>query len=189
MTRAARGSLAVFPGSFDPITNGHLDIIARGLRVFDRVRVAILVNPEKAPLFTVEERVELIREAYRREPRVSVDTFSGLLVSYARKVGASVIVRGIRALSDFEYEFQMALMNRRLDPRIETVFMMPAESYSYLSSRLVKEVFQLGGRVTDLVPAIVEARLCEKYGVAPRARGLRSRGARKGTAAQAPKKR
>jgi pantetheine-phosphate adenylyltransferase len=175
MTRASRGSLAVFPGSFDPITNGHLDIIARGLHVFDRVRVAILVNSEKQPLFTVEERVSLIREAYKREPRVSVDTFSGLLVAYARKVGASVIVRGIRALSDFEYEFQMALMNRRLDPRIETVFMMPAESYSYLSSRLVKEVFQLGGRVTELVPAMVEERLCEKYGMMPPTKGARSR--------------
>jgi pantetheine-phosphate adenylyltransferase len=165
MTGARQPSLAVFPGSFDPLTNGHLDIIARGLHVFDQVRVAILVNPEKHPLFTVEERVGIIRAAYEREPRVSVDTFSGLLVEYARAVGASVIVRGIRALSDFEYEFQMALMNRRLDPRLETVFMMPAESYSYLSSRLVKEVFQLGGRVTGLVPPLVEERLREKYGV------------------------
>jgi len=158
------GSLAVFPGSFDPITNGHLDIVDRGLGVFDRVRMAILMNPEKQPLFSVEERVEIIREAYRGNARVEVDTFSGLLVDYARRVGASVIIRGIRAISDFEYEFQMALMNRRLDPRIETVFMMPAESYSYVSSRLVKEVFQLGGRVTDLVPPVVERRLCEKYG-------------------------
>ena len=158
------GSLAVFPGSFDPITNGHLDIVDRGLAVFDRVRMAILMNPEKRPLFSVEERVALIREAYRGNPRVEVDTFSGLLVDYARRVGASVIIRGIRAISDFEYEFQMALMNRRLDPRIETVFMMPAESYSYVSSRLVKEVFQLGGRVTELVPPIVEKRLSEKYG-------------------------
>jgi pantetheine-phosphate adenylyltransferase len=158
------GSLAVFPGSFDPITNGHLDIVDRGLAVFDRVRMAILVNPEKQPLFTVEERVAIIREAYRGNPRVEVDTFSGLLVDYASRVGASVIIRGLRAISDFEYEFQMALMNRRLDPRIETVFMMPAESYSYVSSRLVKEVFQLGGRVTDLVPPVVEKRLSEKYG-------------------------
>ena len=158
------GSLAVFPGSFDPITNGHLDIVDRGLAVFDRVRMAILMNPEKEPLFSVEERVALIREAYRGNPRVEVDTFSGLLVDYAQKVGASVIIRGIRAISDFEYEFQMALMNRRLNPRIETVFMMPAESYSYVSSRLVKEVFQLGGRVTELVPPVVERRLSEKYG-------------------------
>ena len=158
------GSLAVFPGSFDPITNGHLDIVDRGLAVFERVRMAILMNPEKQPLFTVEERVAIIREAYRGNPRVEVDTFSGLLVDYANRVGASVIIRGLRAISDFEYEFQMALMNRRLDPRIETVFMMPAESYSYVSSRLVKEVFQLGGRVTDLVPPVVEKRLREKYG-------------------------
>ena len=157
-------SLAVFPGSFDPITNGHLDIIGRGLSVFDQVTIAILVNPEKHPLFTVEERVDLIREAFRGEDRVQVDTFSGLLVDYAERVGASVIVRGLRAISDFEYEFQMGLMNRRLNPRIETVFMMPAESYSYLSSRLVKEVFQLGGPVRDLVPAAVERRLREKYG-------------------------
>ena len=150
-----RGSLAVFPGSFDPITNGHLDIVERGLNVFDRVRLAILVNPEKKPLFSIDERVGLIRETYASNPRVEVDTFSGLLVDYAEKVGATVIIRGIRAISDFEYEFQMALMNRRLNPSIETVFMMPAESYSYVSSRLVKEVFQLGGRVSDLVPAAV----------------------------------
>jgi pantetheine-phosphate adenylyltransferase len=162
--RRREGSLAVFPGSFDPITNGHLDIVARGLRVFDRVRMSILMNLEKQPLFTVEERLAIIREAYRGNPRVEVDTFSGLLVDYAQRVGASVIIRGIRAISDFEYEFQMALMNRRLNPQIETVFMMPAESYSYVSSRLVKEVFQLGGRVSDLVPAVVERRLRDKYG-------------------------
>jgi pantetheine-phosphate adenylyltransferase len=168
-TRPGEGSLAVFPGSFDPITNGHLDIVERGLRVFDRVRMAILVNVEKQPLFSVEERVAIIREAYAGNPRVEVDTFSGLLVDYAERVGASVIIRGIRAISDFEYEFQMALMNRRLNPQIETVFMMPAESYSYVSSRLVKEVFQLGGRVTDVVPPVVERRLSEKYAAAARA--------------------
>ncbi|HEY7921643.1 MAG TPA: pantetheine-phosphate adenylyltransferase [Vicinamibacteria bacterium] len=156
-------ALAVFPGSFDPVTNGHLDIVRRGLAVFGRVRLAILLNSEKKPLFSVEERLAILREAFRGNPRVELDTFSGLLVDYARQVGASVILRGIRAISDFDYEFQMALMNRRLDPRIETVFMMPAESYTYVSSRLVKEVFQLGGRVSDLVPPVVERRLREKY--------------------------
>jgi pantetheine-phosphate adenylyltransferase len=177
MTRRRDGSLAVFPGSFDPMTNGHLDIVDRGLAVFDRVRLAILLNPEKQPLFSVEERLAIIRDAYRGNPRVEVDTFSGLLVDYAQRVGASVIIRGIRAISDFEYEFQMALMNRRLNPRIETVFMMPAESYSYVSSRLVKEVFQLGGRVSDLVPPVVERRLSEKYGTPVRPR--RGQGARR----------
>src|SRR5262249_22061082 len=124
--------------------------------------------PEKQPLFTVEERVEIIREAYHGETRIKVDTFSGLLVDYAEKIGATVIVRGLRAISDFEYEFQMALMNRHLNPRIETVFMMPAESYSYLSSRLVKEVFQLGASVHELVSPVVERRLPEQYpGTAP----------------------
>ena len=169
-----QGSLAIFPGSFDPITNGHLDIVGRSLHVFDQVRVAILVNPDKRPLFTVEERVALIREAYRGNRRVQADTFSGLLVDYAEKAGASVIVRGLRAISDFEFEFQMALMNRRLDPNIETVFMAPAESYSYVSSRLVKEVFQLGGPVGKLVPPVVERRLKEKYGAA-RAAAVRAR--------------
>jgi pantetheine-phosphate adenylyltransferase len=171
MKRRRSGSLAVFPGSFDPMTNGHLDIVDRGLAVFDRVRVAILLNPEKQALFSVEARLAIIREAYRGNPRVEADTFSGLLVDYAQHVGASVIIRGIRAISDFEYEFQMALMNRRLNPRIETVFMTPAESYSYVSSRLVKEVFQLGGRVSDLVPKVVERRLSEKYGTPVRRKG------------------
>ncbi len=156
-------SLAVFPGTFDPLTNGHTDIIARGLSVCDEVIVAVLVNPEKSPLFSVEERVSLIRSSYRRKPKVRVDTFSGLLVDYAVKVEASVIIRGLRAISDFEFEFQMALMNRRLNPTIETVFMMPAESYSYLSSRLVKEIFQLGGTVAGLVPPEVERRLHKKF--------------------------
>jgi pantetheine-phosphate adenylyltransferase len=159
-----RRSLAVFPGSFDPITNGHTDIIERGLSVFDEVIAAILVNPEKAPLFTLEERVDTIHAAYKGNPKVKVDTFSGLLVDYAVKVKATVIIRGLRAISDFEVEFQMALMNRRLNPRIETVFMMPAEGYSYLSSRLVKEIFKLGGAVGGLVPSDVERRLHDKCG-------------------------
>jgi pantetheine-phosphate adenylyltransferase len=165
-----RPSRAVYPGSFDPITNGHLDIIARGLQVFDEVIIAILHNPEKQALFSVEERVAIVRETYRGNRRLRVDTFSGLLVEFAMKVRATVIVRGLRAVSDFEYEMQMALMNRRLDPNIETVFMMPAESYSYLSSRLVKEVFMLGAPVGDLVPKAAERRLREKVGAKARSR-------------------
>jgi pantetheine-phosphate adenylyltransferase len=153
---------AIYPGSFDPITNGHLDLIERAARLFDEVIVAVLINPAKAPLFTVQERVEMIREAVRSS-HVRVDTFEGLLVEYARKVKAQVIIRGIRAVSDYEYEFQMALMNRRLDPAIETIFMMPAEPYTYLSSRLVKEVCALGGDVTGLVPPIVERKMREKF--------------------------
>jgi pantetheine-phosphate adenylyltransferase len=158
--------LAVYPGSFDPLTNGHVDIIQRGLRLFDRIVVAILVNVEKAPLFSMPERVEIVREVFRNEPNVEVDTFEGLLVDYARTRQADVIVRGLRAVSDFETEFQMALMNRKLSSAIETVFMMPAEQYTYISSRLIKEVFSLGGRVSGLVPEIVEARLRAKHRVA-----------------------
>jgi len=154
----------VFPGSFDPITNGHLDIIQRASSVFDEVIVAVLVNSGKSPLFSAEERVALIRGACRGRRSVRADTFSGLLVDYAVRVKAGVIVRGLRAISDFEYEFQMALMNRRLNPAIETVFMMPAESYSYVSSRLVKEVFALGGEVAGLVPPMVERQLRAKLG-------------------------
>jgi pantetheine-phosphate adenylyltransferase len=154
--------LAVYPGSFDPLTNGHVDIILRGARIFDRIVVAILVNLEKTPLFSVEERVAIAREVFRDEPSVEVDTFGGLLVEYASRRGAAVIVRGLRAISDFELELQMALMNRRMDAGIETVFMMPAESYTYVSSRLIKEVFALGGPVEGLVPEIVEKRLQEK---------------------------
>ena len=165
-------SVAVFPGSFDPITNGHIDIVDRALKVFDEVIISILVNAEKKPLFSAEERLTLIRDAFRGEPRVRGDTFSGLLVDYAMRVGASVIIRGLRAISDFEYEFQMALMNRRLNPRIETVFLMAPEGFSYLSSRLVKEVFDLGGDVRGLVPPVVERRLREKrQSAAKRGRG------------------
>jgi pantetheine-phosphate adenylyltransferase len=155
-------TLAVYPGSFDPLTNGHVDIISRGARMFDRIIVAMLVNAEKSPMFTMAERVEIARQVFMSEPKVEVDTFDGLLVDYVERKQAQVIVRGLRAVSDFEFEFQMALMNRRLKPQIETVFMMPAEQYTYISSRLIKEVFALGGRVHGLVPELVEQRLREK---------------------------
>jgi pantetheine-phosphate adenylyltransferase len=154
--------IAIYPGSFDPLTNGHIDIIQRGSRLFNRIVVGVLKNLEKAPLFTVPERVDIAREVFRAWPNVEVDTFDGLLVDYARAKRANVIVRGLRAVSDFEYELQMALMNRRLRPEVETVFMMPAEPYTYVSSRLVKEVVALGGSVHGLVPQIVEDRLREK---------------------------
>ena len=157
---------AIYPGSFDPVTNGHLDIIERGCKLFDEIIIAILVNPEKQPFFTIEERREMLLEVTgeisRGSCRLVVEDFQGLLVDYAIRRQADAIVRGIRAISDYEYELQMALMNRRLEPRIETVFMMPAEAYSYLSSRLVKEVFQLGATIDGLVPASVEARMREK---------------------------
>ena len=153
------GRVAVYPGTFDPLTNGHVDIIRRGSALFDRIVVAILVKPAKSPLFTVEERVEMTRTVFESQPGVEVDTFQGLLVDYASRQDADVIVRGLRAISDFEYEMEMALMNRRLSPTIETVLMMPAESYTYLSSRLVKEIFALGGSVRGLVPDVVEAGL------------------------------
>ena len=155
-------TLAVYPGSFDPLTNGHVDIITRGARLFDRIVVAILVNAEKAPLFSVPERIEIARAVFADQPNVEVDTFNGLLVDYVERRKAQVIVRGLRAVSDFEFEFQMALMNRRLSPNVETVFMMPAEQYTYISSRLIKEVFALGGRVSGLVPELVEQRLKQK---------------------------
>jgi len=154
--------VAIYPGSFDPLTNGHIDIIQRGSRLFSRIVVGVLINLEKAPLFTVPERVDIARHVFRDWPNVEVDTFDGLLVDYARRRRATVIVRGLRAISDFEFELQRALMNRRLSPEVETVFMMPAEPYTYVSSRLVKEVVALGGSVHGLVPEIVEARLREK---------------------------
>jgi pantetheine-phosphate adenylyltransferase len=161
-SRARPERVAVYPGSFDPITNGHVDIIERGARLFDRIIVAVLVNSDKRPLFSTEERVETAREVFRDKPHVEVDAFDGLLIDFARQKHASVIVRGLRAVSDFEYEFQMALMNRRLAADIETVFMMPAEAYTYISSRLVREVFTLGGAITGLVPEAVEVRLRRK---------------------------
>jgi pantetheine-phosphate adenylyltransferase len=155
---------AIYPGSFDPITFGHIDILERCARLFGRVVLAIITNPQKAPLFTAEERRAMIREIVEpRFPNVEIDVFHGLLVEYARQRNANVIVRGIRAVTDYEYEFQMALMNRHLEPQIETVFMMPSESYSYLSSHIVKEVAELGGSVSGLVPPSVEARLKERF--------------------------
>jgi pantetheine-phosphate adenylyltransferase len=152
-------TLAVYPGTFDPLTNGHVDIISRGARLFDRIIIAVLINAEKAPLFSMAERVEIAREVFKDQHNVEVDTFDGLLVDYVERRHAQVVVRGLRAVSDFEFEFQMALMNHRLNPTIDTVFMMPAEQYTYISSRLIKEVFALGGRVHGLVPEVVEDRL------------------------------
>jgi pantetheine-phosphate adenylyltransferase len=156
--------IAVYPGSFDPLTNGHVDIIMRGARIFDRIVIGVLNNTDKTPLFSVEERVATVREVFADQGKVEVESFDGLLVEFARHKKASVIVRGLRAISDFEFEFQMALMNRRLSPEIETVFMMPAEAYTYISSRLIREVFALGGPIAGLVPAAVEARMRRKRG-------------------------
>jgi pantetheine-phosphate adenylyltransferase len=170
--------IAIYPGSFDPLTNGHLDLIERGSKIFDQLIVAILRHPEKDPLFTLEERREMLESMTTRFKNVSVDSFDGLLVAYARSKGAGAVLRGIRAISDYEYELQMALMNRKLDPKLETVFMMPAEKYSYLSSRLVKEIYRHGGSVRGLVPKRVEERLHSKVARAhppkPAKRGKRS---------------
>jgi pantetheine-phosphate adenylyltransferase len=155
-------SIAIYPGSFDPVTNGHLDLIERGEKMFDLLIVAVLRNAEKEPLFTVSERVEMLREVTKQWTSVEIDVFDGLLVDYARKRGAGVILRGIRAVSDYEYELQMALMNRKLEPRLETVFMLPGLSYSYLSSKLVREIAQLGASLKGLVPEVVEQRLRAK---------------------------
>ncbi len=157
---------AIYPGSFDPITNGHLDIIERGAKLFDEIIIAILVNPEKEPLFTIEERRALLHDVLPElntgKCKLVVEDFQGLLVEYAMRREVQTIVRGIRAISDYEYELQMALMNRRLAPALETVFLMAADKYSYVSSRLVKQVFRLGGTIDGLVPAKVEARMREK---------------------------
>ena len=153
------GRVAIYPGSFDPITLGHLDLIERCSKLVDRVIVAILRNEDKQPLFTVEERIEMLEEVVQVYPNVEVDSFDGLLVDYASEHGATVILRGIRAITDYEYELPMALMNRRLRPEIETVFLMAGEAYAFISSRLVKEVIRLGGNISGLVPPTVEVRL------------------------------
>ena len=158
---------AIYPGSFDPLTNGHLDLIERGSKIFEELIVAILRNPEKDPLFTVEERQEMLERMVEPFSNVRVATFEGLLVDYATQENAKAVLRGIRAISDYEYELQMALMNRKLQPGLETVFMMPAQAYSYLSSRLVKEIFRLGGSVRGLVPELVEQKLREKFAPLP----------------------
>jgi pantetheine-phosphate adenylyltransferase len=154
--------IAIYPGSFDPLTNGHLDLIERGSKIFDELIVAILRNSEKTPLFSLGERRQMLEAMTERWNNVRVDTFEGLMVDYAMRVEATAVLRGIRAISDYEYELQMALMNRKLAPNLETVFMMPAEAYSYLSSRLVREIAQLGGPISGLVPELVEQRLREK---------------------------
>ena len=159
MPQKPRKVIAIYPGSFDPITNGHLDLIERGSRLFDKLIVSILRNESKEPLFSLEERIEMLREVVDIYPNVEVDSFNGLLVDYAARRNATVLLRGIRAISDYEYELQMALMNSRLRPGIETVFMMSNEAYSFISSRLVKEVFSLGGNIAGLVPPTVEDRL------------------------------
>jgi pantetheine-phosphate adenylyltransferase len=153
---------AIYPGSFDPLTNGHLDLIARGSEIFDELVVSVLRNSDKNPLFTTEERIQMLTECCNNWHNVRVLSFDGLLVDFARQLNAKAVLRGIRAISDYEYELQMAMMNRKLQPQLETVFMMPAEQYSYVSSRLVKEVFRLGGAISDLVPPLVEERLRHK---------------------------
>lgn len=157
---------AVYPGSFDPITNGHIDIINRGLKIFDRLTIAVLINPNKTPLFTVDERVDMIKQSLNEVPAdTAIDQFNGLLIEYAQSIGAAVILRGLRAVSDFEFEFQLSLMNQRLNSRIHTVYLMSGIDVTYLSSGLVKEIASLGGNVTSLVPAIVYKKLKEKYPV------------------------
>ncbi|NCO83617.1 MAG: pantetheine-phosphate adenylyltransferase [Nitrospirae bacterium CG_4_10_14_3_um_filter_44_29] len=155
--------IAIYPGTFDPITNGHIDLVQRGLRIFDKVIIAITTAQKKQPLFTADERIDLIKNALKGFKNVSVDSFNGLLIEYAKSKNGTAVIRGLRAVSDFEYEFQMALMNRRLAVAIETVFMMPSEEYSFLTSTIVKEVASFGGSVKGLVPEAVEKALRRKF--------------------------
>jgi len=157
----------IYPGSFDPLTNGHLDVIQRATKLFDRVIVAVAKSESKNPLFTLEERLDLVAEAVRHLPNVETDCFDGLLVEYVEKRSAQAVIRGLRAVSDFEFEFQLALMNRKLNERIETIFMMPKDTYTFLSSRIVKEIARLGGDVSAFVPAHVRRALAEKLVTAP----------------------
>ncbi|KPJ53851.1 phosphopantetheine adenylyltransferase [candidate division TA06 bacterium DG_24] len=156
--------VAIYPGAFDPVTNGHLDVIERSARLFERLIVAVAINQEKTSLFSLDERVEMLREVTGQWPNVEIDSFEGLLTEYARAKGAVAVIRGLRAISDFEIEFQMALMNRHLEPSVETLFLMASEQHSFLSSRIVKEVMSLGGDGSEFVPAVVERRLREKLG-------------------------
>jgi pantetheine-phosphate adenylyltransferase len=156
--------IAVYPGSYDPLTNGHIDIIQRGLKIFDKIIVAALKNPSKTYLFSLEERMDMLMETFKKKPNIEVDYFEGLLVDYLKKIGVNTVVRGLRAISDFEIEFQMALMNRSIKPEIETIFLVPSVCYSFVSSRLVKEVYQLGGGIEKMVPDIVDKKLKEKFG-------------------------
>ncbi|AAM24705.1 MAG: Phosphopantetheine adenylyltransferase [Caldanaerobacter subterraneus] len=155
--------VAIYPGSFDPVTYGHIDIIKRGANLFDKLIVAVLLNPAKRPLFSIQERIELLKEVTKDIPNVEVDYFDGLLVEYAKKVNASAIIKGLRMVSDFEYEFQMALVNKKLNPSVETIFLMTSPKYGYLSSSLVKEIAQFGGCLSEFVPDIVAERLMEKF--------------------------
>lgn len=159
----SKQNIAVYPGSYDPLTNGHIDIIERGLKIFDKIIVAVLKNPDKTYLFSLEERQQILRSVFRDPQRIEIDHFEGLLVDYVNRKGINTVVRGLRAISDFEIEFQMAMMNRKIEPRIETIFFVPSDAYSFLSSKLVKEIYQLGGEVNSLVPAIVDLKLKEKF--------------------------
>ncbi len=158
---------AIYPGSFDPITNGHLDVLQRATKLFDRVIVAVAKSESKRPLFALEERVQMVARAVRHLPNVETDSFQGLLVAYVERRSAQAVVRGLRAVSDFEFEFQLALMNRKLNERIETIFMMPKDTYTFLSSRIVKEMAQLGGDVGSFVPAHVRMALAAKFSAKP----------------------